>query len=223
MANEIVNIIHDVAHRIGEAKMEEPYHHDTFLRVINRVYRMLNTELHCLEKSYNVAAATFSDSVNSINAPADMIRPFAFKDSNGDQMAITYVQPERFNASYNSLTCTIIGRTIYFSGVDEDSAFTMWYYSSGSTLVDKEDTDVDTGEANAPEWARHYWDILYYGAAIDMKTDYDLYKSDSVEFNRLKSDLRYSTQRKQHSVTPMIPGGFNVPSNRNDYDYPGLI
>lgn len=222
MANEMTDIIHDIAHRIGEYEMVEPFHHATILRAVNRIYRSLNTELHSLEKSYAVAAGTFSSTVKSIDKPSDMVRPFLFQDSDGDMLAITYVLPNDFNASSGVFTFTIIGDVMYFSNVDEDSEFTIWYYSAGSTLVDKEDADLSDGEANAPEWARHYWDVLYYGASVELKTDYPMYRNDTVEYSRLRGELKYSTQRKQHSITPMIPGGVGSVNVRNDYDYPGL-
>lgn len=221
MANIIGDIIQDVKHRIGEFTNVPPYHNASILRAINRIYRRLNSELKCLEKSYDIAAGTF-ESVSYMSKPSDMIMPFKFTNSDGDVADIDYVAAEVFDSSNGIATFTVMGDKLYFSSVNSESSFTMWYYSAGFVLVDANDEDVETGEANTPEWQAHYHDALFYGACIELKQDYALFRSDAVEFERMKSQLRESHYRKQMGVTPEIIGGIGRSGNLDDYDVMGL-
>jgi hypothetical protein len=228
VANKIDEIIQDVQHRIGEYDGNPPFTKASILRTINRIYKQLNSELKCLEKFHVYAAGTFDDDVYYVEKPEQMIMPYRFTDEDNNIIALDYVQPELWSKETSGATFTImgintlgVGQQMYFSGVDAETAFIIWYYASGSELVDKDDADVGTGEANTPEWQLHYYDALYYGASIQLKQDYPMYESDVVQFNRLKKGLRESHYRKQMGVTPEIPGGIGISRNLDDYDIMG--
>jgi len=216
MANLIGELIEDVAARINQRRKEvikEP----AIRRAMIRVYKTLNMECKCVEKTQEIAAGSFSASVNYISKPSDLFQVYKFR-VDGEDAEIDYVEKELFDENNTDLTFTIEGDRIYFSNVDADSYFTMHYYSLGGVLVNKEDADLDTGEENTPDWPSGMEWALLYGAATDLASDYPMYHSDLVKYNEYKNRfLGMKTGAARQSVTPNIVGGIQLSVTDEDY------
>ena len=123
----------------------------------------------------------------------------------------------QFNANDTDPTFTIMGDTIYFSNVDADTVLSMWYYSFGLTLVNKEDGVFTAAtEINTPEWEDNLHDALFYGTCADLKNDYPMYKADLRSVEEMKALLSRSNFHKQ-AVTSQVLGGIKVARRISDY------
>lgn len=217
MANVIKDMIEEIAFRINEANMEIPFQEPTIRRAMNRLYRKWNTEFLCLEKLYPISAGTFSSSVKYIAKPTGFIAPFKFLDSDGEITELDFMNEGQFNANDTDPTFTIMGDTIYFSNVDADTVLSMWYYSFGLTLVNKEDGVFTAAtEINTPEWEDNLHDALFYGTCADLKNDYPMYKADLRSVEEMKALLSRSNFHKQ-AVTSQVLGGIKVARRISDY------
>ncbi len=204
-----------VAFRIGDPKLIRRHYAPYILRSMNRVYRRLNTQLTCLEKVWSLDFSTLDPLVQYMSLPVDFIRPFRIEPF------LTYREPgnmvlEDESFSEQEDTFTIMAGKIYISEIAADSLYSVWYYSSGYTLVDKADEDLLEGEINVPEWPREFGaDLLFYATCIEISTDYPMYEHDYRMYIELKRELEKIGFNKQ-SVTPNIMGGWGRKNERDD-------
>ena len=216
MPNLIGELIEDVAARINQRR-KETIKEPAIRRAMIRIYKALNMETKCIEKTYEITAGMFSSSVNYIAKPSDFFQVYKFR-VDGEDAEIDYIEKELFDESNTDTTFTIEGDYIYFSNVGADSYFTMHYYSLGGTLVNKEDADLATGEENTPDWPSGMEWALLYGAATDLVKDYPMYQNDLVKFMEYKNRLMgLKTGAMRQSVTPNIVGGIRLNVEDDDY------
>ena len=207
--------IDNIAYRIDDPKLLRRHYAPYILRMMNRVYRRINTELRCLEKTWDLDFSILSPLVQYMSHPTDLIEPFriepyySFKDPNEFVF-------ENESFSEQAKTFTITAGRFYFSNIQEDDTFTVWYWSSGFELVDKEDGDLETGEINVPEWP---WDgvkdLLFYATCIEISRDYPMVEHDTLTAKKLVADLQRLGYHRQ-SVTPNIMGGWGRKNERDD-------
>lgn len=219
--NVVRNLIDDVAWRIGDIK-NETYPRTSLLIAMNHVYQNVNEELRCIEKKLTLAAGTFSDIVNTYNLPDDWIEPFIMSgaDDNSLYDTPTYIPKEQWNnESYSgSEVFTILADQLVFGDVDADSAYDIYYYSSGSTLVDAEDSDVEAGEVNTPEWKSRFHRLLVYLTCLEVPPDYPFLQRDIISAQKLKTELRRFNKNRQR-ITPEFIGGMQMQIRKQDPDY----
>ena len=212
-----MELIDNIAFRINDPKMLKGNYAPYILQSMNRVYRRINRETKCLEKLLEIAAGTFSDTVDYVVMPSDMIEIFRIEPAMAYRDPNNYVFINEENSQIEN-TYTITRGRIYFSGVDETSSFYVWYYSSGFAIVDKEDEDLEDNEINAPEWP---WadthQLLYYATCLEISNDYPMAKQDLKNYNELLNRLKQAGYQKQ-STTPTIAGGTGIPRKIDDYD-----
>ena len=148
-----MEIIDNIAFRVKDPRMLRMHYAPYILRSMNRVYQRINRETKCLEKLLEIAAGTFSDTVDYVDLPSDMMEIFQIEPVR------IFKPPEKFvftdeEFSQIEYTYTITRGRIYFSGVDATSYFNILYYSSGLTLVDKADEDLGEDEVQRSEAAQ---------------------------------------------------------------------
>ena len=199
MANVIGEMMEDILFRIGDPKGND-VPPAVVLRALRRVYQRLNHEYMIVQREITVNDTNYPTfSTNGyIDKPSDWIRPFkideyldfrpweVYDDTEGDCFSI-----------YND--------RLYISNASEDTEHVLSYYSAGYLLVDAEDADVVTGEVNEPEYPGYLQQILMYGTAIDLKTDYPKFESDIRMFLKLQSALG-DLRTFQQAVTPETAG-----------------
>ena len=202
MSNKVNDIMHDIAHRLGETRMEEPFTSAVIKRAMQRVYDQLNQEYKPIVREWSIdfGVTPLSGSLADgyMTLPSDWIVPYSMSPG------YEYRPWEVYESTENKVFSINNGR-IYFSNVDADTTITVNYYSSGYTLVDKADADVLTGEVNTPEYPLHLQQILIYGTCIDLKSDYPQYKYDLYKYNELRSFLGLYSSHHQE-VTPETSG-----------------
>ena len=212
MANVIGELVRDIAYRLGDLKMDD-HPPAVILRAMRRLYQRLNHEYMPLVREITVSDdnyATFSDN-GYIALPADWIRPFKMYHAGNMLDTLEYRSYEVYDDTETD-TFSIHNSRLYIANASSDTEVVVAYYSAGYTLVDAEDASVGTGEVNTPEYPLHLQQILMYGTAIDLKTDYPKFESDIRMFMRLSSalgDLRTFSQ----AVTPETAG----PKQRRSY------
>ena len=147
MSNAVGELIQDIAYRIGEAKMNEPFTHAVILRAMRRVYQQLNEELKPIEKELSI---DFSDDPldgdldeGYYNLPSDCIAVSKIPD-------YRYVPYQAWKSS-ETKTFTVYLNRIYFSNVSSSLSLTIAYISAGYTLVDQ-DSGLASTEINEPEY-----------------------------------------------------------------------
>lgn len=172
----LIRLPKDILRRGGE-----PY----ILRTMNRLYKQLNHEHKCLQKSQSIT----EDSGSGSALPSDWILPFAIWDANDEREEnLVFKNPEMFDPSEDD-TFTIQKGYIYFGSGDGTTTRTFWYYSTGLTLVNS--TSPGATEVNAPEWPREaLHSILFHGTCIRLARNYEMFENDLIEFRRLESDLK---------------------------------
>lgn len=210
-----MDMIDDVAFRVKDPRFEKMNYADFILRSMNRVYRQVNRDTMAVEKVLPIPAGSFSEEEDSFAMPGDMIRPFRIEP------VWTYRDPGIFVRSGDEgpatpRTFTMSQGKFIFANVNESSAFEIWYYSSGNTLVNKLTDNLEEGEINSPEWPYEGSDqLLFYGTCIEVTKDYPMFGEDREKFLKLKSDLIDLVNNRQ-GVTPNI-SGWGPPSYRDDY------
>jgi len=219
MSNAVGELIQDVAYRIGEPKMEEPFTHAVILRAMNRVYQQLNEELKVIERELSIdfSAPGALDSVDDgyWHLPDDCVALFKVPN-------YRYVPSEAFSNT-ESYTFTIYMNRIYFANADENLSLTVAYLSSGYTLVDQDSGLGDT-EVNEPEYPDFLQQILLYRTAIELKNDYPKFESDIRTFMQLKSALgRRRTLKQLVSVEKTGPQKYSTLVDTDDYDEYGTL
>ena len=199
MANVVGEIMQDIAYRIGDLKMNDPPH-AVILRAMRRLYQRLNREYMVVEREITVNDSNYATfSANGyIALPSDWIRPFKIDDY------LDFRPYEVYDDSEDECF-SIYQNRLYISNASESSEYVVSYYSSGYTLVDAEDADVGEGEVNEPEYPDYLQQILLYGTAIDLRTDYPKFESDVRMFLQLKSALM-DLRTFQQAVTPETAG-----------------
>lgn len=207
------DLIHDIALRIGEPRMEEPYTHEVILRAMRRVYERLNEQHKVIQRELSIDFSNpgDNDSVDDgyWHLPDDWIAPFRMVP------VYKYVPKELF-INTESKTYTIYNRRIYFANVDADTTFTIGYYSSGYMLVDSD--NPGEGEVNEPEYPKYLQQILLYGTAIELKTDYSKFESDLRTFMKLENALSRERTLKQLAHPELTgPQARNTGFSRDDY------
>ena len=201
MSNVVGDIINDVLLRIQDPTGKYIYSPVMVLRAMNRVYGNLNEESHIITREWEIdfSSPGANDSVTDgyFALQDDFIYPYQVRTSGG--YWFDYVSPEVFiNTSFRRFT--IDNGRIYFTNVDSDSAFVVKYFSSGKTLVNKSDADVNTDtEVNDPEYPKHLKDILMYGAAIDLSVSHPQYQYDLAKFNDLQVKMKRYAKIKDFS------------------------
>lgn len=203
MNNWVSDCIDDVQDRLGKpAGLDEP----KVLRAMQRCYEDLNRVYRLVEKSLVIAAGDLSDSVNYVALPAGWICPYRVEDSTGSPEDFDYVAVQAFDAAWGSLTISEFDGRLYFSGVSDSTALTIYYYSLGSTLAAKEDADLAAGEVNALEWNRGDKSLLLYRTCLELDTEYPLAALDLVKVQRMEGEIN-RTQANRQRVKPPIVGG----------------
>lgn len=209
--------VEDVANRIQDPRMFRAHYAPYILRSMNRMYRGINVEIGGWEIPLNLPAGTF-ETYDYYQLPSYVIEVMRISPFRN------YLDPSKFVFSGDSGesqikdTYTIVGGYIHIEGVDETSEFDLWVKSSGQTLVDKADGDLEDGEINTPEWQWAFGtDLLFYATCLEVSAEYDMREKDIYEYNRLLKELRKIVRKKQ-STTPAIAGGFSVATTRTD-DY----
>jgi len=221
MANIVGNLIDDVTWRLNDTKYQN-YPLASILIIMNQKYQEINEELRCLEKKLTLSAGTFSDTVNTYDIPDDWIEPFILNgtDDNNKYTTPLYIPKEMWNdESYSGSTVfTILGDKLIFGNVDADTAYEIYYYSSGLELVNKDDNDLGDDETNTPEWKSRYHRLLVYLTCLEIAADYPFLERDIVSAEKLKTELRKQNKNRQR-ITPMIIGGIGIQMRKKDPDY----
>lgn len=213
--NDLLNMIDDIALRIGDPILEKGNYPPFVLRTMNRVYREINRETRYLVKSCEMDFSTLSPLVQYWALAADFMG-VARLEPHYDWMEPNDFVFEGESESETDETFTIIGGKIYFSNIQSDTKVTMHYRSSGYALVLKEDGSLGAGEANAPEWQRKdFHDLLYYATCLEISQDYPHAAKDLASRDRLFTEMRQAGSRIQE-ITPLITGGWRASRRRDD-------
>jgi len=221
MSNIVRELIIDVAFRLGNPEMTDPFTQPIIFRQMKRLYESLNQEYYPIEVKKEFGSSDYTLDAHlgySATEPSDVIELFKIKHYTGsddDGIDKDFVDFDRYKNS-DSRTFTMNNGRIYFSSIAGTETIRIDYYSMGKTLVDKANADVLATEVNDPEYDRDVKQILLYGTATMLKTDYPLYRSDLVEFDRLRDIL---SKRRFHktSINPAIVGGSRQVISRLDY------
>ena len=119
---------------------------------------------------------------------------------------------------------TIQGNDIILGGstASTDGVIELWYFSSGSELVDADTADLTAGQANSPEWAvTGVHDLLMYATCLEISGDYKLRRQDQDNYKQLYALLSDTVTHLQEQ-TPMVTGGWGPSSAAIDvYEKPG--
>lgn len=213
--NVVSDLIDAVSFRVGDVLRRRSRMNPAgiILRYMQDVYRRLNEEFLVIEKEWSIDFGNIgaNDSLEDgyFALPEDWIRPYKLDPY------YEFREPEVFDKD-ESYTFTIHLNRIYFSNVNADTQITCWYYADGDTLVSKEDSLLQTGETNTPQYPRRLYSILIYGTACELGLDYPAKQEDLYKFSELKTLLNRVQHFKQN-VTPEQDGpGINY-ANTDDY------
>ena len=215
MANEIKDYIEDVAFRVRDSLMKQSQATPPglILRAMNRIYMNLNRECLCIQKQWDIDFADPGDDDSPDDGyfilPSDFIRPYRVRPYREFRFWDNFDINEPYKFS-------IFNNRIYFSLTETDSTFEVSYYSSGSTLVDKDDDDLETGELNYPEYPDHLKGILVCATALEIAGDYPLIQKDIENYRKMHTDLLKITNDPE-DVSQNITGPDPLYQTLNDY------
>lgn len=196
MLNEFID---DISFRIQNPMGQRWQYYPHIQRTLQRLYWRLNKEYRLVKDSLAMDFSTLSPFVASWALPRWFMKLYKL-DPDFD-----WREPDEFDPTESS-TYTINAGRIYFGGIDATSVVTMYFYSSGKKFVVKATVDLLTDECNEPEWTDRSLDqALYYGACIELKTDYPGFNHDVNEYNEMKRRMADSFDSEQDKDM-ILPG-----------------
>lgn len=220
--NVIKDLVFDIKNRINDPG----FNPGTILRTLNDLYHMENRELQCLFKKLSLPAGTFSDTVKSYALPGDYVRLFAIIPGCSSLYTLTYINQEKWNPNQyrNQNVFTMLAGEFVFGNVSAESSFDLYYWSTGKTLIDAEDTEIGEGKtysaetySNSLEWPADFHRLLVYETCLEL-VDYPKAKQDALKAEELRTNLR-KWAKNQQAVTPQIIGGLGGGNVQRDPDY----
>lgn len=150
-----------------------------------------------------------------IELPSDWIKPIRLKP-------YKYWRDPKDWEDYKNLY-TIIGNEMRCGSAGSDTVVEAWYLSQGLTLVEKDTANLESGEANQPEWPWEFaHDLLFYEVCLMLSPRYKLRENDQLEAARLRKKLKHLslTRQSTQAVSQELRGS----SDPVDvYDRPGYI
>jgi len=182
---------------------------------MNRVYRRINRQTRALVKTLDLDFSTLDPLVQHMPLPIDFIEIFRIAP------ARDYLDPEDFVFEGEQFpeqegTFTITGGRIYLACVTPETGATLWYYSSGYTLTDTINAELEAGECNSPEWLwQDLHDLVYYATCIEINQSYPHFQYDLEMVRNMTEELEAAV-RTQQSVTPLMLGSRRQTRYRDD-------
>lgn len=210
MANIVKNLMQDVADRIGNPMMTEPFQAPLIIRKMNDVYHDLCDETRCLQKEYDLDEDNRTDDEDYWELPSDFVELYRLEGEDG--AVIDYVEPVRIDSEESEYPYqfSIYDDKIYFQNAADDFEMTLHYYSRGFELVNLEDADLTTGtNTNTPEFGAGFYRMLVLGTCLELTQDYKGAERDLFEFERIKSRLRGKKYSRQ-STSPFFPFNYEM-------------
>lgn len=217
--NVVKDLTFDIKNRIADWR----YNPGTVLRTLNDLYHLENRELQCLLKKLSLPAGTFSDT-QSYAIPSDFVRLVNVVPGSS-LYTLIYVNQERWNPNQyrNQDVFTMLNGEFVFGNVAAESSFDLYYWSTGKTLIDAEDSEIGEGKtysddySNTPEWPSDFHRLLVYDTCLEL-VDYPKAKQDSFRAEEIRTNLR-KWAKNQQAVTPEIIGGLGDFQLKRDPDY----
>lgn len=210
MANEVVGYIEDITQRLGKQVLHSngPMF---ILRTMNRVYQQLNRNCLPVQNELLIAAGDLSAAVPYVAQPTDWIRPFRIEPYR------EYIPANLRNDRNSECVYYFFNGNIYFTEVDDSSEITIWYYSSGLTLVDAETPAA--GEVNAPQYPADLQQIVMYATALELSADYPMRNADERTYRQLKSALSMLRLNQQETGPHAIRDGLDRQHTTTNYNF----
>lgn len=203
MANIIKEMLQDVATRLGNPTMQEPFTAPLILRKMNDVYHEINEDAKALQSTYVFDSTNRETGEDYWTLPSDFIQVYGIEC--GDD--IQFIDPDSIDWAETEYLYqyTIEDGKIKVPNAASDFEMTLHYYSAGLELANLDDADLTAGtNTNTPAWdARHRW-TLVLGTCLRMSAEYPGSDRDEVEFQLGKSRLtgkKYSSSSTEPRVS----------------------
>lgn len=203
MANVIKDLIEDVGVRLGNDRLKLPEDEPKVRRCMNRIYKRLNNRYKLIHRSARISFANLPAGTLFVPVPDDLIEIYWMSPSR------IYVQPNVMwgNTDQTGLYTIEEGQIKFSQTIDQSSIIDIRYYSTGRTLVNKEDNlVVAASEVNTPEWRSAFHEILIYETCLELWPEYPKAKVDIPLLNELIRTMATDTWSSQNT-TPTIIGG----------------
>lgn len=204
MANVVEEIQEDILFRLGDPAGDN-YRKPVVLRAMNRVYKQINSEdktrgLVSRETTFTFSASDITNEINYKTLPTDWLKPYRINPKRDWREPAVFRNDEQYTYTADLSQITI-------SSVSEaTTTFTVRYFSSGWTLVNKEDADLAaSGEVNTPEWPLFLHQLLLKATCLELNLEYPQAKQDMLDVKMLKS-AAFSYVWSRQATDPVLSG-----------------